>query len=131
MPAQAAKVQIEGARELRASLKAVDAELPKELAGIHKAIAEPIAQAAAGRAPKPTGRLAASIRPQGTQRVARVAAGGRAVPYAGPIEFGWPARNIAPAGFLLGALEAEAEATGDRYLEAIDALIERVWHRGP
>ena len=29
-----------------------------------------------------------------------VTAGRASVPYAGPINYGWPARNIAPSGFM-------------------------------
>jgi hypothetical protein len=124
-------VAIEGARELRASLKAVDRGLGRELARIHKKVAAPLAEAVASRAPVRSGRLAGSIRALGSQRAAQVAAGSaRAVPYAGPINYGWPARNIPAAYFLEAGLEAEDQATLDRYQAEVDALIDDVWQAG-
>ena len=35
-----------------------------------------------------------------TKRQAVVTAGRASVPYAGPINYGWPARNIAPSHFM-------------------------------
>lgn len=50
--------------------------------------------------PRRSGRLAASVRPSASARRAVVRAGGAAAKYAGPINYGWPSRGIAPAGFM-------------------------------
>jgi len=77
--------------------------------------------------PRRSGRLAASIRAQGTQRAGRVAAGKKSVPYAGPIHWGWPARNIKPQPFLTDALASKQETVVEIYLTETDRLIDRVW----
>lgn len=58
------------------------------------------ARLAASFAPRRSGRLAASVKGDRAKNAAIVEAGGRQVPYAGVINYGWPKRNIAPAGFM-------------------------------
>lgn len=53
----------------------------------------------------PTRRLAGSVRAGRSKNKAVVRAGGARVPYAGPIHFGWPARNIKPQPFLTKTAE--------------------------
>lgn len=121
-------VVIEGNRELIRSLRAVHEDLPKQLGPLHKRVSEPIAEAGRSRAPRgPSGRLAESVRAGGTQRTGVVMAGRKAVPYAGPIHFGWPARNIPANPFLTDALDAKAEDTADLYTELLDAFLDSVW----
>lgn len=58
------------------------------------------ARIAARRAPRRTGRLAGSVR--GAQGISKavISAGDSTVPYAGAINYGWPARGISAAGFM-------------------------------
>lgn len=52
-------------------------------------------------APKRTGNLASSVRGNRAKSKAVVSAGfARSVPYAGPINYGWPRRNITGAHFM-------------------------------
>ncbi len=52
-------------------------------------------------APKgPTGKLKRSIRANKAKNKAVIRAGSAAVPYAGPINYGWPARNIEASHFM-------------------------------
>jgi HK97 gp10 family phage protein len=124
-------VKVEGLREFNRALRKLPPEYKTEQKAIHKKVAEPVARAAEPRAPRKSGRLAASIRAQGTQREGRVAAGGASVPYAGPIHFGWSARNIEPQPFLTDALHAEEATVVDIYVEETDRLIDRVWAAVP
>lgn len=63
-------------------------------------IAQEGAEAAAAAAPRKSGRLAADIRGNRAKSKAVVTAGRVSVPYAGPINYGWPSRGIEPAGFM-------------------------------
>lgn len=47
-----------------------------------------------------TSKLAATIRGNRAQSKAVVRAGRARVPYAGPVNYGWPSRGIAPAQFM-------------------------------
>ena len=124
-------IKIEGLREFNRALRRLPPEYKNEQKAIHKKTAVPVARTAEANAPRRSGRLAASIRPQGTQREGRVAAGKASVPYAGPIHFGWPARNIASQPFLTDALHSEEETVVDIYLIETDRLIDRIWASVP
>lgn len=124
-------VRVEGLREFNRALRRLPPEYKNEQKAIHKKVAEPVARAAEPRAPSRSGRLAASIRAQGTQREGRVAAGKASVPYAGPIHWGWPARNIKAQPFLTDALASEENTVVDIYMIETDRLIDRVWASVP
>jgi hypothetical protein len=64
------------------------------------------ARLASSFAPKRTGTLAASVRGNRAKNKAVVAAGKARVPWAGPINYGWRARGIAPSRFMQKADEA-------------------------
>jgi hypothetical protein len=120
-------VQIEGVRELSRALGKADADLKTELRLIHKDVAGVVSDEARNLVPVRSGALRDSIRPLGTQRVGRVAAGKARVPYAGPIHFGWPARNISPQPFLVDALQHESTTISVVYEREIRQFIDRVW----
>lgn len=64
-------------------------------------IAEEVARDAGRIVPVQTGALAGTIRPARTKNKAVVRAGtGARVPYAGVINYGWPAHGITPTEFL-------------------------------
>lgn len=118
-------VKVDGARELRRALKRAGADM-KELSAAHRAASSIVAQAAAAFVPHRSGRLAASIRAQATRTRARVAAGSSAVPYAGPIHWGWPRRNIAPSLFLTEAAADTEPLWVERYEAEVAKLVDKV-----
>lgn len=65
-----------------------------------KAGAEIVASDARRRVPVERGALRRTIRVESTMDTARVVAGSATVPYARPIHYGWPARNIERQPFL-------------------------------
>lgn len=85
-----------------------------------------VAEVGAAKAPKVTGRLAASVRGSGAKTQAVARAGGAAVPYAGPIHWGWPARNIEPQPFLADALEETESVWSPVYERAVDRAIAKI-----
>jgi hypothetical protein len=93
-------VRIDGLRELSKALRGVEDGLQKEVSGVFKRAAEKVAGKARARINSRSGKLAGSLRPFGTQRKAGVRMGRKAVPYAGPYEFGgYPAgRPFVPEG---------------------------------
>jgi hypothetical protein len=70
-----------------------------DLANRGARIAADNAPVGSGRDPHP-GQLRGDIRGNRAKSKAVVTAGRVRVPYAGPINYGWPARNIEPSGFL-------------------------------
>lgn len=120
-------VKVDGLKELIASLRRIDRAYPKEVTKLHKDIAGIVAERAKQIVRRLTGRLAGSIRPLASQKVARVAAGRANIPYAGVQHYGWPRHNIEPQYYLTEALADKEQEVVRRYAEAIDELIQRLW----
>jgi hypothetical protein len=118
-------VQVDGARELRRTLRKAGDDLA-DLTTAHGRIAAMVGRAALFGVPRRTGRLASTIRPAGTKTQAIVRAGLSSVPYAGPIEWGWPRRHIRPDPYVVPAAhETEPEWTRI-YVDAVQAIVDRV-----
>jgi len=81
-------IAVEGMRDLQRALRELDGESQKEIRVALNAVAETVAQGAARRVPKRTGKARASLRAQSSQRETRIAAGGRKAPYYGWLDFG-------------------------------------------
>lgn len=116
-------VRIEGAAQLRRTLKQAGGDLA-QLKAANQAAALTVAEHAAILAPRRTGRLARTIRASGTNTAGVVRTGNNrksvgGVPYAGPIHWGWPARNIPANEFVTEA----AEATEPVWLGAYEAAM--------
>lgn len=116
-----ARVTIAGLPRLRSALRAAGRNLD-DLKNANAAAAAIVAAAASARAPRRTGRLAASVRGNRAAGRATVLAGGAAVPYAAPIHWGWPARHIEAQPFVSEA----AQATEATWTAAYQADIEKV-----
>lgn len=119
------KVTVDGARELRRAMKAAGEDL-RQLTAVHRRVGSIVTAAAAAQAPRRTGRLAGSVRPSATRTRARVAVGRASVPYAGPIHWGWPARNIEANPFIADAARSTEPEWTRVYRSEVDALIEKV-----
>lgn len=91
--------EVEGLSEVTRALQQTGLEVD-DLKGAFSKVASEGARIAAGFAPKVSGRLAGAIRGNRAKSSAVITAGRASVPYAGPINYGWPSRNIAPSGFM-------------------------------
>lgn len=125
-----ARVQVTGAKELRSAMKRMGADL-KDLTRVNKAAAEVVADTARRRVPVLTGRLRKTLRAGATQRTGTVSAGSRLVPYAGPIHFGWPERNIEPQPFIYDALDERKGAVVELYEKRVEELIRKLDRETP
>lgn len=72
----------------------------EDLKGAFGTIAKRGAGYASGFAPRRSGRMAGSVRGNKAKNKAVITVGGARVSYAGPQNFGWPARGIPAAGFM-------------------------------
>lgn len=118
-------LEVDGARQLRRTLKDAGVSV-QDLKDAHREVAELVAQRAAPNAPRRTGRLADSVRPAGTQSAAIVRAGRAALPYAGPIHWGWPAHHITAQPWIAEAAETSQNTWEHLYLQAIEHIIRTV-----
>lgn len=94
--------KVQGLSQVVRALQEMGLEV-EDLKDAFAKIAQEGAEAAAAAAPRKSGRLAADIRGNRAKSKAVVTAGRVSVPYAGPINYGWPSRGIEPAGFMQAA----------------------------
>lgn len=124
MPPKAGIV-VEGAAQLRRTLRAAGDDL-QDLSEAHKQVGTFVTNAAAPRAPRRSGALAASGRPGGGKTGALIRYGGARVPYARPIHWGWPARNIkAQPWAYKTAIDTRPQWTAI-YTAAVDKVLARI-----
>lgn len=132
-----ADVRVEGLRELARSVRRVSDQFPKELRDINKAVVTPIAEDARRRVKSRSGRLARTVKPQASQRYARVAAGRKGLDrrtgysYAGVNHFGGYPGSYRGNPFLTDAMDAGRERALDEYLKLTDQFLDRVWESIP
>ena len=116
-------VEVEGARQLRRSLKAAGDDLT-DLTSTHAAISRLVVTST--HPPRRTGRLAGSVRGSGTKTAAVVRAGGARIPYAAVVEYGSPTRHIRPRPYLTAAAHATEPRWRAMYLDTVNRRLGKV-----
>ena len=79
----------------------------------------------ASNVPVLTGRLASTLRAGKGKTKAVVRIGGAKAPYAGVIHYGYPARNIQPAPFVLEALVRKRQDVINKLDEGISDILRK------
>lgn len=125
MASSTAGIQVQGARELRKTMKAAGEDLG-DLKDAHARAGAIAGTRARSDAPRVTGTLGASVRWSGAAGSATIRAGSASVPYAGPIHFGWRARGIAPQPFITEAAQATEPEWTAEYQEAVEKILARI-----
>lgn len=103
---QYGRIQVAGLKEVQYSLHKLGKDARNEMKPAHRAAAELVVYKARPMSPVVTGALAQSLRAFARQRAGIVRAGSTAVPYAGPIIFGWPMRGIKANPFIYKAADS-------------------------
>jgi hypothetical protein len=120
-------IKITGLSEVQRNLRKLSTDAldlnKTEFLETNKQVAEIIINESKKYVPVRSGALAAAIRNASTKKSAKVRAGSAAVPYAGPIHFGWPSRSIKPNTFLYEAIDARRAEVANRYAELVSDLI--------
>lgn len=117
-----AAVEVEGAKQLRKALTEMGDEAVADLKSVNLEAAELVAAAARPLVPTRTGKLQGSVRASGTKTRGSVKAGFKKIPYAGPIHFGWPDRNISPQPFLYDAIDRRRDEVMQAYRDNVKNL---------
>jgi hypothetical protein len=81
-------IQVEGLKEFRNAVRAMDRSFGPELRRALNEAADIVVRDAKASVPVRSGRLASTVRASSTQNQARISMGGAKAPYAGFIEFG-------------------------------------------
>lgn len=119
------KIEISGLKEAQKALRTLSKESRDKMKETHRKAGQIIVEAATPLVPRETGALLASIKSAPLQRQGRVRLGSAALPYAGPIHFGWPARNIKPNPFIYEVLDGRRAEVSRLYEDRINQLIKQ------
>lgn len=117
-----ATIQVTGLAEILRALRSAPGRLDRELGKanknvVNKTIKPPVRR----RAPKLSGRLARTVRGGASAKGATLMVGNNAtIPYAGVINFGWPARGIKAQEFIYAGINEAEPSFMETYLEAVD-----------
>ena len=125
MSSREAGIKVEGQRELRKTLRQAGDDL-EDLKAAHKAAAEIAAGGSRPLTPVRSAALQGTVRAGGTKTSAVIRAGKKAVPYAGPIHWGWPARGIEPQSFLADGAKNTEPQWVELFYQALDKALKKV-----
>lgn len=120
-----AGIVVEGAAELRRTLKAAGDDL-NDVTEAHRQVGTFVAAAANPRVPRRSGALAASARAGAAKTGATVRYGGARVRYARPIHWGWPRRNIPAQPWAYQTAIDTRPAWTALYKAAVDRVLSRI-----
>jgi hypothetical protein len=115
-------VKVQGVDNLSRTLTAAAADLA-DLGETNTAAGRLLATRAAARAPRRTGRLAASVRATPDRTGVQV---GSSLIYGPPIHWGWPARHVRRQPFLTDTLTDQAPAVLDLYATEVNRVLGNV-----
>lgn len=119
------RIELRGERELARGLSGASSKLAN-LREAHQEAGRLVRPVAAGRTPVRTGALRASLKNTADAKAATVSAGNTAVPYARPIHWGWPARNIRRNAFIWDAIKSSESRWIQAYKKAVDGLLSKI-----
>jgi HK97 gp10 family phage protein len=119
-------IKVEGLNKLTRQMKQLEGDVSGAVKELNGELAGVVADTARRKVPRRSGNLAGSIRSSGQARTGVVRAGGRSVPYANVIHFGWAAHHIRPQPFLYDALDDRRQYVIDRWASELDKLVGKV-----
>lgn len=118
------RVTVVGDRETNLAFKKLGLKA-SDLSAVFGRIANDVANDGRVMVPKRSGVLAASIKAGRAKTRATVSAGGRAAPYAGPIEYGWVRHGITAQPFLRPAADTKADSSAEQIAREMRRLIDQ------
>ena len=119
-----ANISIQGVKEVKDSLDKMARSLESNL-DLNKELSTTLAQKASALAPRLTGALASSVVGNPSAEKAQIMAGSAAVPYAGVIEYGWPAKNREARPYLNPAVNDNIGYIVEKYNDSIKKAIQK------
>lgn len=128
------QIKITGFRELMQALRKATSgsELDKALARAGAQwLDDSLIPKMRSAAPKLTGALARSVRAAKSTRAVSLRVGSEVrVPYAGPINFGWPARNIKAQEFIYSTIGRQGDDWERSYIDVLDDFLSEAFPEG-
>ena len=117
-------ISIQGIKEVTDSLNKMARDLESNIE-LNKELSTTLSQKASALAPKLTGALASSVVGNPSAEKAQIMAGSAAVPYAGVIEYGWPAKNKEARPYLTPAVNNNIGYIIEKYNDSIQKAVQK------
>ena len=117
-------ITIQGVKEVTDSLNKLARDLESNIE-LNKELSTTLSQKASALAPRLTGALASSVVGNPSAEKAQIMAGSAAVPYAGVIEYGWPAKNREAKPYLNPAVNNNMGYIIEKYNDSIQKAIKQ------
>jgi hypothetical protein len=117
-------ITVNGIKEVTDSLKRLSKDLESNIE-LNKELSTNLSQKASALAPRITGALASSVVGNPSAEKAQILAGSAAVPYAGVIEYGWPAKNKEARPYLTPAVNNNMGYIIEKYNDSIKKAIQK------
>lgn len=115
-------VQVEGLSRVVRALQQAGVQV-EDMRAAMSDIARSVMPIYQQQTPVRSGRLRGDYRPSNAKGVARLYVGRASIPYAGPINYGWPKRNIRARNFIARGDAQAAPVAHDKLEDAISDLI--------
>lgn len=119
------RLDAKGLNRLARSLRQAGVDMTR-LKADYKRMADVVKSAIKPEVPTKTGRLRRTLRDSATQKSGVVRAGGGQVPYAGPIEYGWPRHHITGQHFMEKGLMSSEDRVLTIYAQALQDALNQV-----
>ena len=126
--AGSARVEVVGLKRLRATMKAAGLDV-RDLRDLNRKaanVAAPFVRARTPVGPPENGHLKDTVRAGGSGKAGVIRVGGKAKPYAGPIHYGWPARNNKANPWVANAAAHSERAWLSVYEAGIQDILDRI-----
>lgn len=121
-----APLEVRGSRELKKALADAGVDVVADVKATHRKVGGIVLTRALTLTPVSSGNLRSTLRVGATQKVGIVRAGRAKVPYANPIHWGWPKRNIKPSLFLTRAADETRPKWVNEYYKAFDDILDKI-----
>ena len=122
------QICIEGARQLRATMRKAGADM-KALSALNRsaaAIVLPVAKASTPVGPPNRGHLQATVRIGATQRAGIIRVGNKARPYAGQVHYGTPDGAVKPNPWVIDAAKRTEPQWTAAYWDGLMHILDQI-----
>lgn len=122
------RIEVVGLARLRRTMRAagVDVGQIKELNRAAAAVAAPDVTGRTPVGPPTGGHLRDTVRVGATGKAGVIRIGNKGKPYAGPVHWGWPKRNIRPNPWAADAARAAEPAWTEVYVRGIETILAQI-----
>lgn len=120
-----ASLQVEGARQLRRTLKEAGDDL-SDLKDVYGAVATLVAWRGQATAPRRSGKLSQSVRGNRAASKSVIMAGTAKIRYAPAIHWGWPRRHISANPWLSQAAQSTEGQWTELYAQGVQEVLDGV-----